>query len=274
MPGTKRMRDDYAGGGGGYGGGGMRRGRQARRFRVMSTGSKSLAGAMSRVHVFKRVGKPLVITNKSSPSVRAAGVAASNITVLGPSPVFATDPILTNYTSCRFGTRYTLNNVSGVGEITSLFDNYRIKKISLRIDWGFNQGPGVVEAGVPGSVAPLSGGPWSMPICHYTYDPDDAAAPSSTEDLLQNSYAKTQRLGDKAILVTFTPRAQATVQATPGTAVSGGLLPTGQWLDCTNPNIEHYGMKFVIDQFPYISGDDIAALTITPTFYIEAKNVV
>lgn len=248
-----------------------RLGGMARRFRLQSTGSKSLSGAMSRVHVFKRVGVPLVVTNNPTAAARAS-FEGGNVSI-GSNLTGGADSALSAFSEVRFATKYTLNNVAGVDEIKNLFDNYRIKKISLRIDFGFNTAPGIIEGTGAGSGS-LTGGPWALPIMHYAYDADDASAVTSLENLLQNSYAKTVRLGDKSVNVSFTPRAQATVQATPGTAVSGGLLPVGQWLDCQSTAVEHYGMKFVLSQFPNLSSGGVACLSITPTFYIEAKNVI
>lgn len=271
MPGYKRRR------GAGGSGGGMSRSYRQLPFgsfrvpragaRLRASGSASMSAALSRVHTFKRLGEPLVLRNNLNNRVDASG----NATMLGASPAYVSDPTVGgNFTQIRMALRFTLGQAANISEITSLFDNYRIKQVKLRFDMSYDSPMGAVSAGV--APAAITGGPYSNPLMHYCYDPDDSITPTSRIPVLENGYAKTVRL-DKGLTITVNPRVQSVVQAT-STTTAGGLLPLGHWLDTASVGVEHFGLKAVIDYFPFLSADNIAFLTITPTFIIEAKNVV
>lgn len=234
--------------------------RRLRRF-----GSKSLGGALSRIHNFKRVGEPLYIGNDN-----AAGfvVAGNTDLVAGGTQINSGFSYLNGTRQVRGALRFALGQAANVSEITNLFDNYRIKKIRLMISFTMNSAPGEVSAAgvIPTSVN-------GMPIMHHCYDPDDATAPASLGSVLENGYCKTQRL-DRVFYVNIVPRAQQSVVG--GGAAGGGLLPTGSWLDSSSPAIYHYGWKFGMDGWPVlpVSANNTLAVVITPTYYIEAKNVV
>jgi len=227
-------------------------------------GSRSLAGAMSRVHMFKRVGLPLVITNTAA-APYAAVHPSSNATMLTGVGALAgsADDFLASHSQQRGAFAFTLSQASAISEITNLFDNYRISKVKLTFMFSYdNSTGGGAASGTPTLAAP---------VMHYCYDPDDNQTPASRIDVLQNGYCKTVRLTNQHT-ITVTPRAQQPIVG--GTGAAGGVVPLGQWFDCASPLIPFYGLKFWIDQFPRGAADSQYCLSVTPTFYIEAKNVV
>lgn len=220
----------------------------------------------SRIHTFKRMGTPFVFRNSNPggflPLITSGGANANTAGLtlgnLGTG---------NNANSIMFGgsLSFSLNQISNPSEITSLFDNYRIKSVLLKFILSSDNAQIPIVAGMSSF----------LPIMHYTVDPDDAAVPTDMSQVLQNSYARTVRLGN-IFDVGVSPRANAVVAANPTatTVTAGGILPSTQWLDCGTPNIFHYGLKFWVDQFP--SSNDLGTLTlqVIPTFIIEAKNVV
>lgn len=224
--------------------------------RFMRMGS-SMATAMARVHTFKRVGEPLVIQQQASAGTRATILGNTNMC---QSAGVSADQFLANCSSVRGAFRFALQQAANITEITNLFDNYRIAKVKLMF----------ALSSTESTVSGASGAP--MPIINYAYDPDDDSVPTSRTSVLENGYCQTRRM-DRPFSITLTPRAQQSVVG--GTGSAGGLLPTQTWLDCNSPAIYHYGLKWWIDQFPYTSSvDGVYGLTITPIFYIEAKNVI
>lgn len=218
---------------------------------------RSIAVA-NKIHVFKRVGTPIQI-----PGATAVGPA---LPVVGNGiSVSATGPAsLNNTVAFGFAFDFELAYLSGVSEITSLFDNYRIKAVWLQFAFSSNQAP---AQGTNGQI-------FAMPIVNMAYDPDDNAAPASQSVVLENSYCKTYRLGDAIFSKKIQPRAQAVV--TNNALISqGGILNPKTWLDCTAQNVKHFGLKGWVNNWPLNAvGTSSCVLTITPTYIIEAKNVV
>lgn len=228
--------------------------------RLFLGGSKSLAGAMSRVHTFKRVGEPLYIINNNAAGYTLSG--NTDMVAAGAQLAFNNTPAGMNSRQILGALRFCLSQAANITEITNLFDNYRISRVKLQISFTANSAPGSTGPN-PGITA--------IPTMHHCYDPDDSVVPGGRIAVLENGYCKTVKL-DRMISVVVTPRAQQNVVG--GAGGAGGLLPTGTWLDSASPAIYHYGLKFCLDDFPYIPTDGMAALVITPTFYIEGKNVV
>lgn len=261
MPGLKRSRGPYTSG----------PPQRARRYSasrmVRRYASRTLSTAMSRIHVFKRVGDPLVIMNDAAS--RAMIIGNSNI--VSASPAYVSDPALGSaFSQLRLGLKFSLATlgVSNYSELTALFDNYRIKTVKLRFDLSYNSAPG---SAITAAGTAVTGGPYSLPLIHYAFDPDDAATPITRQDVLQSGFCATKRM-DNSFVLTLKPRAQSTVQATATSAVSGGLLPSNQWLDSSAVSVEHYGLKMCIDNFPNLGQSGVVAITVTPTIFIECRN--
>lgn len=252
----------------GFGWDGMRVTRNPTRSRRLALGgSSSLGAALSRVHMFKRVGTPVVIVNAPAAPGFAIVHPSSNASIISGNGALAgnADQFLLNHSYQTGAMKFMLSQASKIDEITDLFDNYRIKRVKLHVQLSFT------EASSGGAGGQLPTQLQAAPIMHYCYDPDDNTTPTARTDVLQNGYCKTQRL-TKDFYISVTPRAQQPVVG--GLGGAGGVVPLGQWMDTKSPNIDFYGLKFWIDQFPLGTAQGQYALTITPTFYIEAKNVV
>ena len=234
--------------------------------RMMRRGLLSTAIA-ARLHTFKRVAQPLSLVDGAIGNLPTPGNAGTG----NAYPWLKVANQIAGYTNgtLSYGgaMTFSLNQVANYAEITGLFDNYRIKKVILRFDYSANSAPG----GVAGAVA------YTIPLIHITPDFDDNSDPANREAVLQNSYTKTYRL-DRSFSMALTPRAQ-TVIATgqqagfPAATAVGGMLPQSTWLDCNSPQIPHFGVKFWVDDWTNV-GVGTSGLRITPTYILEAKNVV
>jgi len=251
----------------------LRRNRSSGRMRRVGG---SIAAALARVHTFKRMAVPMAIVNK----VGNLTPDLYNVAGSGAFPYLQIGSYGNDYLAgaSHFGGALTfqlaqLATVASPGaltDITNLFDNYRIAKVQLRFDLSYNSAPGVAGSG----YGPLS----SVPLMHICPDFDDNAIPANREQVLENAYARSVRLDNKSFTMTITPRAQTVVStgATTTSVAAGGLLPAGTWLDCASPQIPHFGAKFWIEDFPVSSAGSVpsAQLRVTPTYFLEAKNVV
>lgn len=232
----------------------------SRRYRSMGL-KRSVA---ARVHVFKRVGEPIAFMQVGDPSVGARIKPVGNIDLINNATFSpAPDQFIANATQAGIAWRFSLNQVAKYQEITDLFDNYRLKKVRLTLTYSANA-----------AFSPAGyGGGQTVPIMHHTYDPDDDATPATRSDVLQNSYTKTSRL-DRVITIDIVPRAQSVINKGDG-GVAGGLLARNTWIDCDSPDVKHYGEKCWLETFPFVNGNDSQfSLVVTPTYYIEARNVV
>lgn len=254
----------------GYFGPKSTRGRYRRRAARMP---RSLSSALARVHVFKRVGNPVVIQARASPTL-ALVAPGSNATLISGNGALAAsvDSYVQFANQVRGAFKFMLNQCAETSEITSLFDNYRIKKVRLAFMYSGTDASTGLQGAASASLA--------CPIMHYCYDPDDNKTPGTREEVMASGYAKTTRL-DRIVYVDIVPRAQTPVTVAPTTAggastvaAVGGLMNRNQWFDSSNATVEFFGLKFWIDQFPSVASDNQYALTITPTFYIEGKNVI
>jgi len=240
-----------------------RAGRWLRRVNV-----PMLSSALSRTHTFKRVGEPLYIMNNSASGFTLNGNV--DIVNAGSQLSFSNGP-LTNSRQLLGALRFCLAQAANITDVTNLFDNYRLRKVKLMIAFTATGAPGDAVTGVGGGALSSATGVSTMPIMHHCYDPDDSVVPPSRTSVLENGYCKSTRM-DRVVYVTITPRAQSVI--TGGGAAGGGLMPLGQWLDSSSPNVYHYGLKFAIDGFPWTQVDSSLAVVITPTYYIEGRNVV
>jgi len=230
-------------------------------------GRRGLMPVMARLHAFKRVCEPIILKLGGTGTVTGANLTNAgtgtafpylNVGNSGPGEVLGTVKFAGAFA-------FMLAQVARKDEITDLFDNYRIRKVVLRFDLLQNQAPA-------GMGTTYSTGFNSVPLLSITPDFDDNAVPTNREQVLQNSYVRTIRL-DRPFTMSLTPRAQATVSTgtAAGAVAAGGLLPSGTWLDNGSPQVPHFGAKFWMDNMPDINS--VTCLMITPTYYLECKNV-
>lgn len=230
-----------------------------------------MSAALSRVHAFKRVGDMMNIApsnTSTTPTVlNGTGSGAFPYLQVGAQQALG----ITGVASFGGAFTFQLSQCANVNDITNLFDNYRIAKVVLRFDYTANQAP----SGAGGA----SGGVLAVPLLHICPDYDDNSIPTARTSVLENGYVRTVRL-DRPFTMTLTPRGQNVVATGVGTSTVGvgGLMPVGAWLDTSVTNTPHFGVKFWLDDMALnqlsTPGQTNSSLRITPTYYIEAKNVI
>lgn len=141
-----------------------------------------------------------------------------------------------------FAFKINLSDVNNVTEFTSLFDRYKIKKVKVVLTPFFNMG-------VTGA-AYSAGSAQANVLVHTAIDYDDVTIPSADDAginiLRQYETYKVTRLGSRRLVRTWTPRfAQAVYGSGAFTSYVQGSKTI--WLDCASPDIEHYGLKGVVE---------------------------
>lgn len=204
------------------------------------------------IHRFKRLGTDLILSNDNT----NAPVWTSQNATLVQTPNYADD----------FGTyalggafRFMLNGLLEYNDFTQLFDRYKITGIKLKVMFQCNQ------SGTPGGTrAPL-------PLMTYAFDCDDANAPANGNIVRVKQYAKQRILnGSSSFNIFIKPRITKALYANALTAGYSSEAPT--WIDATRADIEHYGLKFWINNWFADHDTSSYKLTITPTYYFSCKD--
>lgn len=151
---------------------------------------------------------------------------------------------------------FTLAQVGGnLGPFTSLYDQYKIKKIVWQLVPKFNGSD--LQQG-----ASLGG---EQPMVVTCIDYDDSNNPANIGELMQRQNCKIQRAG-KIITRTFRPSCNFVIDA-----ATGGLSQkTSPWLDVQNITIPHYGLKLGIQGMP--TGTE-ANFDVIVKYYLAFKQV-
>lgn len=154
---------------------------------------------------------------------------------------------------------FALNTLQNYTELTNLYDQYKITKIIMYLNWS----PLAYSTGLndtsktPELIAPM---------VMYTRDHDDAT-PITLADFKQISKTKQFRCAPgKQYKIVLTPSILTEAYRT-------GLLTAympkyGQKLDMANPDVQHYGIKFGI-QKPGIS---LGQINIRTKYYVTCYN--
>jgi len=119
-------------------------------------------------------------------------------------------------------------------EYVNLFDQYRVRGVSVRIDYDTN-------------MFSNSGVAYSPPLCLFVLDHDDPND-AAVADLLQFPQVITHAFtegGYKPFIATFNPRPLVDVA---GAGVTTGYSPmkTAPYIRTSEMSIPHYGMKMAI----------------------------
>lgn len=159
------------------------------------------------------------------------------------------------------GCQFALTDIIGSSEFTTLFNEYRLDKIVLRIStttWGA-----------------INGTASQMPSAYVFVDHNDAVAPASSQVAQQRDNCQLIDFTvHKAHYVTFTPKCAQQIY-TSGLAVSYGYQANNKslWLDTTSPsdNTPHYGVKMFFRNFDTVNFSG-TGLRIQPTYYMTFRN--
>lgn len=232
----------------------MRRGRGRPRKTTFMPLSiiKRKVGFRANTHFFKRLGQDIALINQ--PGVPGGAV------FWYPNPTIATPTVLhddlPNTEQTGVGIQFQLDQAIDYTDFTALFDRYKIVGVKLKVMYQCNSA--------------MSAYPGALPIMTYAFDCDDNTSPANKNAVATKLYAKTRVLNaNRPFTIFFKPR--ITKQVYHGGITSGYTSEKSTWIDCSNPDVAHYGMKIWINN--WLTDTDVAnKLTITPTYYISLKD--
>lgn len=141
---------------------------------------------------------------------------------------------------------FSIKNLPDYTDFTALFDAYQIDwvKVVLRAAQNTVDASQQVygPTGTPGQVN-------SIPLLTYAIDRDDPVLPTSSDQLLQYQNCRVRRvLGNTTIKLIPGFKDQVPAGGPTSVVVQN---PRKGWIDMTNPDVPHYGVKFCWSQlFP------------------------
>jgi len=150
---------------------------------------------------------------------------------------------------------FRLSDLSGYAEFGYLFDSYSVDSVDLTFSYDFNSANTAT-----GSASTVPG----IPVLGIVRDYDDNTAVGSEGAFLQYDDFSIHRL-DKVLKFSVVPRAaNAVYNSTTTTGYS--VAPPRLKVDCSNPNVPHYGIKYYVRN--PLNG---AGSTVCGTLFVYAK---
>lgn len=147
--------------------------------------------------------------------------------------------------------QFQLNALPNFAEFTALFDMYRIDKIRVY----FMPRANSAEVGTNQGLVKFSS----------VIDYDDIAIPGSINDLMQYENLRMTNTSQNHVR-TLVPKFAKTVYAS---AIASGYGPATGWIDCDSPNVQHFGVKWCLQQLPALG----QSYDIRIKYYLSFKNV-
>lgn len=202
--------------------------------------------------------RPVRRIARALPSSHSRTVAIPQSLSANPVHKFRRSFLSTGYTGNTAGDTgyqlgFSLGQVPNFTEFTSLFDMWRIVQVD------FHMFPAINSGDLNGATTNIVGG-----LVAIAVDYDDATVPASFNQMLEKQDVQIYSPYEQVHL-SFKPR--TTAQLT-----SGGSLGTamqGQWVDCANTSVVHYGIKFSIQD----SANNFQIYTVVADCHFEFKDV-
>jgi len=169
-------------------------------------------------------------------------------------------PSLVNSTFFINGTASFAPAMPNVAEFTGLFDQYRIKKIDVRIIFSHNSS-GVGNAAIV------------LPVVHCYNDYNDTSSKSLTT-VQEYPDVKTFQLGkEKEIRWSWTLRVRSDVLTNTGISSSSAMNIPSSWIDTSTNNIEHLGARVYLNNIGRTTAADLGTCLFLVDYYLEFKFV-
>lgn len=153
---------------------------------------------------------------------------------------------------------FRLVDLPAYTEFTALYDQYQIRSVKISLI------PRADSANVVnGSALQSIGNVWSC------LDYDDGTSPANIDTLLQYPSLKRTQM-TRIHTRSLKPKFVSQVYSSAG-VVGYAIAPKNQWLDVGSSSVEHYGVKFWLDQIP--SSSTSLQYDAQITFNLAFKNV-
>lgn len=166
---------------------------------------------------------------------------------------------------------FELDNLPDYTEFTNLFDQYRINLIKYQ--WIPNRNVNVI-VGSDISTPLVSEYDQGIPLIYSFIDYDDATTPTTIDEFTQRQNMRTARF-NKPHKRVWKP---TVLVPTYRTGVTFGYSPKRkQWIDCANPDVPHYGLKWAFYNTATADATHHRGIAVSfrvmATYYLQFRNV-
>lgn len=199
----------------------------------------------------------------SSAGVGVVNVPATTDMIQTGTPVASLGTV-GNYYDVPFSFRFRFSHIHNPGEFSALFDQYKIKKVTITIQNNSNV--------VLNSTTAVPAG--YMPYIEYIQDHDDAN-PLTPDTFREKMGIKTRYFNATSNRISFTvaPRAADEVEGFPAGATAFAIAPRRQWLNMAYTGVPHYGIKGVIRRMYLPAGANVTSLNVEATMTFAVKDI-
>ena len=162
-----------------------------------------------------------------------------------------------------YGAGNTTVNVPGYTEFTGLFDQFRIHHVDVKLYFSNN-------------TSTTASNTTFLPTLYYSEDNDNSSSTFTLESIQQRGNVKLLQLGSNGNtnnIRTIKVNPSPAVATYNGTFSAYSQPNRKQWIDCTYPDTQHYGMRIFWDTDATASAA-IGYLNVVSEMYFEFKNVV
>lgn len=164
------------------------------------------------------------------------------------------------------GQRFNLSQISNLGEYQALFDQYKLRKVVVKMI------PYINSVNAPGGLTY----PGDMcPIFHYAIDHDTWTAPPANEAgigaLRERNNYKWHKM-DRPLTIVIKPRYQGYAEDNAGNPISA-TTGRGAWLDMARDEVDHYGLLGVFEGIQSQPANLIFNMRCEVTYYMCFKGV-
>lgn len=244
-----------------------KKGRRTRR-RTMRKRGRGIKGSLN-VHRYVRAQEQTLYNAWNPLPPSGAIVQIDN------NPIFELPQITNNGTSQPYANnvnlvsdmQFQISKTDGYTEFTSLYDQYRIEKVVIKMEYKGNaQGAGTAST----SQTSL------MPSVLYFNDYDDGTNTNFNE---WKQRAATARKWNLSTPLVHTVRPTVLLAGLQEGTIGTYNVKRSPWIDLGYTTVNHYGFKFLIQDWPLWSGsnseEDVvqACLRVTVKYYLTFRNV-
>jgi len=214
--------------------------------------------APSKALVLKTYDFTMTLAPNSLHSVASGGQMDLSQPTIGPMTTSAYTVVpstngLGNFFDVMGAVSFKFQDLLNYTTYASMFDQYKIKKVTLTIDY-LNNSSSVAASGL-------------MPKIYTYWDQDDATVPVSIVQLTGKQGVKSTQIGSNRLSHRFSvkPSLVLSAQVQSGGGTSALVENKSRWLDCADLAIQHNSIKFAITDL-YLPGSTVVTQAIRFNF--------
>lgn len=193
-----------------------KRKRYVRKYRKPGMKRKSPLNG-NKVYAFKRLGKTLILQNSTT-----ADIITTNDASMVSLGTAVADTVGRQFGA---GLTFRIANLESSTDFTSLYDQYKIKGVSIKV--------------IPLSDSATAQSSGFIPTLYWRTDNDDSAAPANEGEMRQAQDVKTMRLtGPRSIYIPY-PKSVVDVNGTANAYAANA----SRWINCADTTVFHHGLK-------------------------------